>query len=338
MLLFRVSKQHLRHLWDVWLIHASGLFRASEYLADNPDVARARVNPVWHYLRYGGFEGRDPGPDFSSRWYLDTYADVRAARINPLVHYLRYGKGEGRAPRGPEGPSQPEARGKAVLQRAARLQDTNETSSSPGITTKVFCIGFNKTGTTSMEAALKGLGYRVGVQRDAELLMDDWAIRDFRRIVAYCRTADAFQDVPFSVGFTYEVLDYAFPGSKFILTVRNDADEWYRSYMRFTKKLLGGKDTPTVDQLKAFPYVSVGWAWRQEQNIFGIDEENVFDETIYTAHYTNHNVQVIEYFRLRPRDLLMLNLADPSSMRSLCEFLGIEYAGQTMPHLNRSET
>ncbi len=55
-----------------------------------------------------------------------------------------------------------------------------------------------------MEAALKGLGYRVGVQRDAELLMDDWAIRDFRRIVAYCRTADAFQDVPFSVGFTYK--------------------------------------------------------------------------------------------------------------------------------------
>ena len=55
---------------------------------------------------------------------------------------------------------------------------------------KLFCIGFNKTGTTSLAAALFSFGLRVGDQAQAELLLDDWARRDFRRIIAYCRSAD----------------------------------------------------------------------------------------------------------------------------------------------------
>ena len=85
---------------------------------------------------------------------------------------------------------------------------------------KVFCIGQNKTGTTSVEAVLKQLGYKMGNQAKAELLIHDWAKRDFKEIVKFCRSADAFQDIPFSNDFTYEILDYAFPDSKFILTVR----------------------------------------------------------------------------------------------------------------------
>ena len=201
---------------------------------------------------------------------------------------------------------------------------------------KVFCIGYNKTGTTSMAKALKELGYRVGVQADAERLMDDWAVRDFRRIVRYCRTADAFQDVPFSVEFTYQILDYAFPESKFILTVRNSAEEWVESYRRFLGKMFGTAESPTVDQVKSSRYVAEGWMWRLVQNVYGVDETSFHDLSIYKAHYEDHNKRVLEYFRRRPADLLVLNLADPLSMKSLCEFLGIEYAGQVMPHKNKS--
>jgi hypothetical protein len=81
---------------DLSLIRSSGLFDGDLYLANNPDVAQARVDPLLHYLRYGGFEGRDPGPSFCSAWYLDTYEDVMKAGINPLVHYLKYGREEGR--------------------------------------------------------------------------------------------------------------------------------------------------------------------------------------------------------------------------------------------------
>ena len=52
---------------DLWLLRSSGLFDKDWYLAKNPDVANAKVDPVSHYLHHGGFEGRDPGPNFSSK-------------------------------------------------------------------------------------------------------------------------------------------------------------------------------------------------------------------------------------------------------------------------------
>jgi len=78
------------------LIRNSGLFDDAWYLAKYPDVAQAEMDPAFHYLRYGGFEGRDPSPQFSSQFYLDTYLDVRDSQINPLVHFLLFGKNEGR--------------------------------------------------------------------------------------------------------------------------------------------------------------------------------------------------------------------------------------------------
>ena len=81
---------------DLGLIRSSGLFDGEWYLVNNPDVAQAKGDSLMHYLFYGGFEGRDPGPNFSNKWYLDTYKDVKRAGINPLVHYLRYGREEGR--------------------------------------------------------------------------------------------------------------------------------------------------------------------------------------------------------------------------------------------------
>jgi len=74
----------------------SGLFNIEYYLRLNPDVLNAGVDPILHYLRFGGVEGRDPSPDFDSSWYLDTNPDVKIAGVNPLLHYLTHGKKEGR--------------------------------------------------------------------------------------------------------------------------------------------------------------------------------------------------------------------------------------------------
>lgn len=94
---------------------------------------------------------------------------------------------------------------------------------------KVFCIGRNKTGTTSMARAVVSLGFKLGKQSRAERLLEDWGKRDFCRIIRYCKSADAFQDIPFSLPDTYQALDEAFPKSKFILTVRNNSEEWYET-------------------------------------------------------------------------------------------------------------
>ncbi|MFO1540857.1 MAG: hypothetical protein ACKOTZ_10535 [Chloroflexota bacterium] len=81
---------------DRRVIRASGLFDAGWYRAQNPDVVRARMDPVRHYLRHGWTEGRDPAPGFSVRGYLRIHPDVAAAGAEPLGHYLARGRGEGR--------------------------------------------------------------------------------------------------------------------------------------------------------------------------------------------------------------------------------------------------
>ena len=78
------------------LLARSELFDPVWYLETYPDVAAARINPIRHYILYGGSEGRDPGPKFSSSWYLETYPDVKQSGMNPLIHYLRFGVHEGR--------------------------------------------------------------------------------------------------------------------------------------------------------------------------------------------------------------------------------------------------
>jgi len=201
---------------------------------------------------------------------------------------------------------------------------------------KVFGIGRNKTGTTSLALALQTLGYRVGDQSAAEELMEDWAIRDFRRLVRYCRSADAFQDVPFSLDYTYQAVDVAFPGSRFVLTVRDSPEQWYESLTGFHTKIVGRGRLPTADDLRDFPYRHTGWLWRQQQLIYGADETTLYDRELYIEHYRRHNESVRDYFRHRPGDLLVLNLADPSSARALCEFLDLPYDGQPMPHEKRS--
>jgi GT2 family glycosyltransferase len=85
---------------DIALILESGMFDSAWYLAENPDVAAAGIDPVEHYARHGWKEGRDPSPSFMTRGYLTANPDVDAAGDNPLVHYFLYGKTEGRSAEG----------------------------------------------------------------------------------------------------------------------------------------------------------------------------------------------------------------------------------------------
>jgi hypothetical protein len=63
---------------------------------------------------------------------------------------------------------------------------------------KVFVIGANKTGTTSLHKFLQELGYRVGPQGQFELLPFDYFGGKWSRILNIIKNYEAFQDVPFS--------------------------------------------------------------------------------------------------------------------------------------------
>ena len=81
---------------DYELIFRSKYFDKHWYLKTYPDVKKAGVDPVKHYLQFGWKEGRNPSKKFSTNDYLDLNADVKRAKINPLLHYEKYGKKEGR--------------------------------------------------------------------------------------------------------------------------------------------------------------------------------------------------------------------------------------------------
>ena len=79
----------------------SGFFDEIYYLKKNIDVKDAAINPIKHYLIYGGFENRNPSQLFDSTFYLDNYPDVKVSGINPLLHYVIYGSKEGRLRKDP---------------------------------------------------------------------------------------------------------------------------------------------------------------------------------------------------------------------------------------------
>ncbi|MDO9085547.1 MAG: glycosyltransferase [Anaerolineaceae bacterium] len=88
--------KHLRFLTEFYLIKRSGLFDANYYLLNYPDVRKADVDPLMHYIKNGWKEGRNPSPTFNTHFYLHQYSEVTDAGTNPLVHYIKYGLKDGR--------------------------------------------------------------------------------------------------------------------------------------------------------------------------------------------------------------------------------------------------
>lgn len=80
------------------MLEDSPMFDAHWYQQAYPEVAAAGISPALHYVRYGAFEGRDPGPLFKTLWYYERYPDVMDAGDVALVHYITAGRSEGRRP------------------------------------------------------------------------------------------------------------------------------------------------------------------------------------------------------------------------------------------------
>lgn len=200
---------------------------------------------------------------------------------------------------------------------------------------KIFCIGRNKTGTTSLQKAFYDLGYAVGDQTTAELLCDShYFERRFEPIARYCLTAQVFQDVPFSYPHLFVYLDQVFPGSKFILSVRDDPEQWYSSITRFHGKNWGTDGAPpTAEQLKNAPYRRKGFAYNTVK-VHGTTDDAPYDKETMIAHYVGRNRAVLDYFKYRPEDLLDVNLARSGDYARFVEFLGVSSVHSEFPREN----
>ena len=174
--------------------------------------------------------------------------------------------------------------------------------------TKVFGIGFHKTATTSLAAALKRLGYRVtgpnGV--DNPNIANEVYAMAFRLADEF----DGFQDNPWPM--LYKELDVRYPGSKFVLTIR-PPEEWIRSVVNHFSE----KETP------------------MRQWIYGVGHPRE-NEELYLARYNGHNSEVTEYFKDRPQDLLVLRITAGEGWEKLCPFLGEPVPATPFPCVNKA--
>lgn len=171
---------------------------------------------------------------------------------------------------------------------------------------KIFGIGFHKTGTKSLAHALATLGYRVTGPNG--VLDPDIATNVARYVDELTPQFDAFQDNPWPIVF--RDLDARFPGSRFILTVRDSA-AWIRSVVEH----FGRQDTPMR-------------TW-----IYGVGHPHGHEAT-YVRRYEEHNRAVLRHFQDRPGDLLVLHVAAGDGWEKLCPFLGHGIPAIPFPHAN----
>lgn len=201
---------------------------------------------------------------------------------------------------------------------------------------KIFCIGLNKTGTTTLQATLKDLGYEVANQRDGELILKDWYIRNFDPILAYCKTAEVFQDVPFSLPYTYVYISQLYPDAKFILSVRDNFEQWYKSLTTFHSKLWGdGQNPPTYKQLVEADYIYKGRPAESIKMIFGTPENDPYNIELLRDFYKTYNSQVRDFFS-NSENFLEINVAKKEDYFRLCSFLGVEPRHDHFLWLNKS--
>jgi hypothetical protein len=198
---------------------------------------------------------------------------------------------------------------------------------------KVFCIGLNKTGTTSLEKFMEIHGFRCGDQVKGELLLSDFSAGNFQTILDFCETADFFQDLPFSVPGCYSILLNAYPDAKYILTVRDSADVWYESLVRFHESVFG--KPLTKELLMNAKYRYKGFAWQANRALYGSPEKDPYNRESLIETYHKHHAEVTDAFENR-KNLLVLNVGEEIAVSKLSAFLEIEPLIDEMPWLNKT--
>lgn len=194
---------------------------------------------------------------------------------------------------------------------------------------KVFGIGLSKTGTKSLGCALKILGYKSRHFTPGILSLTENGLH-LNTSSSLLLNSDAFFDIPVSA--FYKDLDKLFPGSKFILSIR-DIDQWldscqhhfmnrtphWKSEPNWWKEEINGKWSPTYSEISnALVY-----------KMYGTES---YDEKKFISAYERHLDSVKKYFRKREDDLLIYKVDDEWS--PICHFLNVSIPDVSFPTKN----
>lgn len=161
---------------------------------------------------------------------------------------------------------------------------------------KVFVIGFQKTGTTSLEHALQFLGFRVyGGDKNLMKYTNSEDLKAY--IKKTLESWDAVQDMPWPL--FYKELHDLYPDAKFILTKR-DTDKWIRSVVNYFASI-------RVPMNKTIYKVPCAEGYEKE----------------YKTIYDKHNDSVLDFFKGKANFIIM-EQGKNFNYETLCNFLKIE--------------
>lgn len=186
------------------------------------------------------------------------------------------------------------------------------TEKQPSAAEKIFCIGLNKTGTTSIGDALAHFGFRRCGWDGARShrLSICWHEGKMQPFLEVASNFDAFEDLPWPV--VYKQMRAFYPRSKFILTVRRSEDVWLESITRHIRN-----------------------RWIGHYLVYGAYMPREHPKR-YLDKYREHNESVRSFFKDSPNFLEMC-FEDGSGWEELCRFLGIPFVPDIpFPHSNRS--
>ncbi len=175
--------------------------------------------------------------------------------------------------------------------------------------TKVFGIGLQRTGTTSLHQAGLLLGLRAAPMSVA--FLDNLHAPTLQQF-------DLFSDNP--IPQLYPQLDLAYPNSKFILTTR-PVEAWLTSvHWLFTQEVpkLPPALRTTADEV--------------HQQLY---DRTTFDAQHFRAFWHAYHTNVDAYFAQRPADLLRLDFSAGDGWEKLCPFLGVPIPDTPFPHANK---
>jgi hypothetical protein len=177
---------------------------------------------------------------------------------------------------------------------------------------KVFCLGFHKTGTTSLEILLQNMGYQVAspYKNWDPRLTKMFEAGDLAELKGLTEKFDAFQDAPWFL--FYKEFDQWYPGSKFILTVR-DSHSWWKSFANYFRD----------EHKPLFKYM------------YGFDNP-IGHKDVFIKHFEDHNRKVVDYFKNRPSDLLVIEISGSDALQKTTAFLNRTTSYSLMPHKNAS--
>lgn len=210
--------------------------------------------------------------------------------------------------------------------------DTGDSTSMPR--PKVFGIGLGRTGTTSLTQALSMLGYQPNhlpadevTQREMYAYFSENPHTTEPLKLSILNEHDALTDTP--VCCVFQGLDRAYPGSRFILTVR-DKETWLASYERLWQQILvpfftENATAPDVQYLNFLTKTLVARALGDEAaQIFDGEFPGVayYDRDTFSRLYDAYHDDVHAYFAGRSDQLLVMNVVGGEGWEKLAPFLG----------------